>query len=381
MALEPVQQLKSIVTKVKNVLILLPQNPDGDAIGASWAFSFFLEKIGVNSSVAFQESELAKNRYFFLPTPDNLVSEIKGARDFVLLFNTQYNKISGVRSEQNKDELKIYITPEKGAIDPRDFSFVPASYKYDLIITIGVPDKESTGKTYEDNPDLFYEVPLVNIDHHNHNENFGQLNFVNLTASSSSEIVYEILNYIDESAMDEAIANCLLSGIISATDSFQKRNTTPKALQIAATLMGKGANQQEIVRYLYKTQTFQFLKLWGRVMARLKWDEKLKFVWSVVTPEDLVESRARIADLPSILEKIKSNYSEGDIFCILFPESFDSIKVLLKSTELSLDKIRRLDPNGTYMNDIFEFSLTQITIPQAEELILEKIKALGAKTS
>jgi nanoRNase/pAp phosphatase (c-di-AMP/oligoRNAs hydrolase) len=376
MALEPVQQLKSIIAKVKNILILLPQNPNGDAVSAAWAFSLYLEKIGVNSTVVFPGSETAKERLFFLPTPKNIAEEIKGARDFVLIFNTQYNKVSGVRSEESSNELKIYITPEKGSIDPRDFSFVPASYKFDLLVTIGAPDKESTGKTYEENPDLFYEIPLVNIDCHSHNENFGQLNFVNLAASSNSEIVFEMLSNLEEENIDESIANCLLTGIISATDSFQRKNTTPKALQIAAILMGKGADQQKIIRYLYKTQTFQFLKLWGRVMARLKWNEDLRYVWSVVAPEDLVESRARISDLPLVLEKIKSNYSEGETFCLLFPESLSSVKAMIQTSGLTLPQLQKINPSGIFSNNIFEFSLQEKNLFQAEAEILEKIKLL-----
>ena len=42
-----------------------------------------------------------------------------------------------------------------------------------------------------------------------------------------------------------------------------------------------------------KTQSFSFMKLWGRVMARLNWDENLKLAWSLVSIEDFVQSRSK----------------------------------------------------------------------------------------
>ena len=84
--------------------------------------------------------------------------------------------------------------------------------------------------------------------------------------------------------------------------------------------MDKGADQQKIVRALYKTQPLHLLKLWGRVMAQVKWDENLKLIWAFVTIEDLVQARARVDDLPAVLEKIKGNYSSAHLYMILYPE-------------------------------------------------------------
>ena len=61
------------------------------------------------------------------------------------------------------------------------------------MVVLGSPDKESLGKVYEENPDIFYEVPVVNIDNHAENDNFGQLNIVDITSSSTSEIVADML--------------------------------------------------------------------------------------------------------------------------------------------------------------------------------------------
>lgn len=374
MAIEPVQQFEKIIGQSKNILILLPQNPNGDSIGSAWAFYFFLQKTGIAATIAFSNGTTDLERFGFLPHPKNIINDLIGARDFILAFNTQYNKILGARTESTDNEFKVYITPERGAIDPRDFSFIPANFKFDLVVTLGCPDKESIGKIYEENPDIFYEIPVVNIDHHSDNENFGQINLVKINASSTSEILVETFEKFNSFSFDEVIANCLLSGIISATESFQKKNTTPKALQMAAKLMDKGADQQKIIRFLYKTQPLHILKLWGRVMARLKWDENLKLAWSPVHIEDFVQSRSDHKDIPYILEKIQDNYSAGEIFLILFNDTPDSITGLIKFNVPEKIKKAALIFGGKIKGSILEFRMEDKTIEEAEKEILEKLK-------
>ncbi|GBE17073.1 bifunctional oligoribonuclease and PAP phosphatase NrnA [bacterium BMS3Abin15] len=378
MALEPIQQFEKIIGKSKNVLILLPQNPDGDAIGAAWAFYFFLKKRGVDTTIAFSDGIHNTKKFDFLPRPKNITDNISGARDFILSFGTRHNKILGARTESDEEEFRIYVTPEHGSIDPRDFSFVPASFKFDLVVTFNCPDKESTGKIYEENPDIFYEIPVVNIDHHSNNENFGQINLVNMNSSSASEILAEIFEQSSLFSFDKVTANCLLSGIISATESFQKKNTTPKALQIAAKLMDKGADQQKIIRYLYKTQPFHVLKLWGRVMARLKWNDELKLAWSPVYIEDFVQSRSSHHDIPRILEKIQDNYSTGKMFLIFFNDTPDSVRGIIKFTEDEHIKKITSILKGETRGNIHEFKLEDGDINKAEKEVLEKIR-LGIK--
>ena len=318
MSLEPIQQFAQCLAEAKHVLVLMPQNPSGDAIGSAWAMAHALAKRGSLATVAFTDELKEAERFSFLPAPERVVDNIYGSQDFVLSFNTEHNPITNVRTERLANELQIFITPERGSIDPRDFSFIPAKFKFDLLIVLDSPDKESIGKIFEESPDIFYEIPIVNIDHHADNEKFGQINFVNITASSTAEATAEVLERLDPNAMDARVAECLLAGLMSATESFQRKNTTPKSLQLAARLMERGADQQRISRYLYKTQPLNLLKLWGRVMLRVAWEEDVKAVWSVATLEDFVQSRTTPDDIPFVLEKIRDNYSSGKIFLVAY---------------------------------------------------------------
>lgn len=377
MSLTPSQQFEELLKKTVTPLIILPSYPSRDAVATACALAFFLKSIGKDVSLSGDNVIKDKEFLSFIGEPDNILPSITGARDFVLTFSTTRNKIMNVRTETAPDELRIFLTPENGAIDPRDFSFIPAKFKFDLAIVIGSPDKEHLGKVYEENPDIFYEVPIVNIDNHSDNELFGQVNLVDMTASSSAEMVAEMLERGTLGDLIPTVTESLLAGIVSATESFQKKNTTPKCLQIASRLMDRGADQQKIIRSLYKTQPLHLLKLWGRVMANVKWNEQLKLIWAQVSVEDLVQARASAFDLPSVLEKIRGNYSSGNYFLILYPESSTQVRGLIKAASSeSLTLLAERFKEGTLHGDTLEFALSVTTLDEAERIALEKFEQL-----
>src|SRR5665647_1477095 len=197
MALSPIEQFKGLLNKSREILILIPENPSGDAIGSAWALYFFLQKAGANATINFSNSNHNNvDKFSFLPTPENISHDFSGARDFVLSFNTAYNKITDFRTEQVDDKFNVYLTPEKGTMNPKDFSFLLGKFRFDMMIVIDSPDLPSLGRIYEKNPDLFFEVPIVNIDHRTTNENFGQINFIDILASSCSEIVSDLIELV-----------------------------------------------------------------------------------------------------------------------------------------------------------------------------------------
>ncbi len=374
MSLSPYQQLEELLKKTVAPLIILPSYPSRDSLATAFALAFFLKSIGKEAFVAGENILKDKESLAFLGEPEHLLPTITGARDFVLSFNTERNKITNVRTENIAGELRIYLTPENGAIDPRDFSFIPAKFKYDLAIIVGASDKEHLGKIYEDNPDIFYELPIVNIDNHSDNELYGQVNLVDMTASSNAEMLAEMLQKSALGKLDEKTSESLLTGIIAATESFQKKNTTPKALQIASRLMDGGADQQKIIRSLYKTQPLHLLKLWGRVMAQVKWNESLKLIWTLVSIEDLVQARAHADDLPHVLEKIRHNYSSGHFYMILYPENNMVVRGLVKAASAENLALFAARMEGALHDDTFEFSLPANSLDEAENIIIGKMQ-------
>jgi nanoRNase/pAp phosphatase (c-di-AMP/oligoRNAs hydrolase) len=372
MTLAPQEQFKKFLDISKEVLILIPENPSTDAVGSAWALYYFLERKNLIPTIAF--SNHLSSKLSFLPRPGRILNEISGARDFVLSFDIERNKIKSIRHEERDGKFNIYLTPDKGALDPRDFSFILAKFKYDLIITIDCQDFEKLGKIYLENTDLFFEVPVVNIDHRSDNDNFGKINLVDVMASSSSELLYRIFQDMASELLSQDIATCLLAGIIGATESFQNKNTSPRSLTIASELMDKGADQQDIIRWLYKTHPLPILKLWGRAMAKLNLDNDLRLVWSEISLDDFVQSRSNPQDLSIILEKLKENYSEGEIFMTIFNDTPDSSTALIKTNDPETARKIVSAIKGEVSAGGLEIKLNKSNLGEAGKEIVENIR-------
>lgn len=153
MSLPSQDQINNQIRNSENILILTRHKASDDSVAASWGLFHFLKNLGKNPTVLENNSPAAKLN--FLAAPEKMEKEIVGARDFVLSFSTKYNKIMNFRTEKKEDTFEIYITPEKETIDPRDFSFIPAKFKYDLILTLGCANLDDLGPLKEKNSDLF----------------------------------------------------------------------------------------------------------------------------------------------------------------------------------------------------------------------------------
>ncbi len=317
MSLSTDDQFTKILSSSEHVLIILPQNPTGDMIGAGYGLTHFIENTGNQATIAFKDPSGNKEMYSFLPQPENVKDSLSGSRDFVLTFKTTHNDITDVRSERADDEVRVYITPNKGMIDSKDFSFGLAQFPYSVMIAIGGSDKEAFGSLLTEIPDIFYDIPVVNIDNKSDNEDFGKINIVDLTASSVSEMITRLCEYTERQSVDNNVAQCLLTGIISATDSFRSNHTTPNALSRAGSLIEYGADQHEIVTHLYKSQPLSLLKLWGKALSKLQVHYNGQIVSTVITTSDITQTTSNTHLIPQIIDKIKKNHTTAKFFIII----------------------------------------------------------------
>lgn len=326
------EQFERLLNSNKDILIVLSENPNGDEIGAGFGLAHLLEKVGLNVTVAFSNPSQSAKLYSFLPTPEKVIDTLSGSRDFIVTFKTKHNKIINVKTEELEDKLNIKITPEKGIIDSRDFSFGLADFPYDLMIAIGLNNKESSGGIFKSMPDIFFDIPIINIDNSSSNENIGQLNIVKLTSSSVSEVVLNLFENEFENILDSKIAQCFLCGIIVATDSFRSQRTTPKALSYAGDMIDAGANQQDIIINLYKTQSIGFIKLWGRALKNLQKTVDESIITTTLSETDFKKTGTGVQYLSNLIEKIKQNQSSGKVFVIIYEEK-DKIKAMIDTSK------------------------------------------------
>ena len=134
------------------------------------------------------------------------------------------------------DSFKLTIAPRDGFIpDPRNFQFsstgAPAGAAADLIFTVDVLEPTQLGKLYD--PGLMAAAPIINIDNHDPNKDYGKFNLVEPEAASISEIVTFFLRAVN-APIDADIANNLYQGITAATNNFQSPKVAAATFETAA---------------------------------------------------------------------------------------------------------------------------------------------------
>lgn len=288
------EQLIQLLKNHKSKLLLTKNEINGDLFGSLLAWGFFLGNPStsqkINNDGGFPTLFLPRYKelrkiYSFLPEYEHVINDISGVRDFILSFNVKENDIKHVHWEKENGHLNIIITPEKGSIDPRDFSFLPAKFNFDLLFVLGTTDFSELGETYEKNSDLFFELPIVNVDTSTGNENFGQLNIINPVASCLAEQSFDLMMKVNEEGIKDEVAQCLLTALVEATDNLKGPKVTPHTFDVASFLMERGGNHQQILSALYDTETLESLKLWGKLLERL--NEKDNIIWSYISREEL----------------------------------------------------------------------------------------------
>ena len=81
--------------------------------------------------------------------------------------------------------------------------------------------------------------------------------------------------------IDKDTAECLLTGIIGDTGSFQYQNVGEDTLRVAATLMEKGADKDKIIYNIYRNIDFKEVKMWGKFIESMMIEDN--FVWAAIS--------------------------------------------------------------------------------------------------
>jgi bifunctional oligoribonuclease and PAP phosphatase NrnA len=146
---------------------------------------------------------------------------------------------------------------------------------------------------------------VVNVDHHHDNDRFGDVVLIDDDASSTAEIVRDVLRELDV-ALTPAIAQALYVGLVTDTGRFQYTNTTPKALRLAAELVETGADVHDVFRHVYETVQFAKLKLLARALERAQRYEDGAVVISYLLKDDFAEVGAAEPFSEGIIDHLRA---------------------------------------------------------------------------
>lgn len=377
MELTPKQQTTELVRGASRILVVTHTNPDGDALGSTLALAMVLKKLGKEVVAVIQDP--IPETFGFLPGITDVLDRLNQTKDFIISLATTKATVEklGYKSVPAKSRVDIIVTPGTGTFGPQDVSFSEGTFKFDLIFVLDSPDLDRLGTLYDENTDLFYQTPVVNIDHHPGNDYFGKVNWVDLTSTSTAEILVSLIESLgrEKTLFDEEIATALLTGITTDTGSFQNSNTTPKSLTVAAQLVAAGARHGQIVRAIYKTKKLSTLKLWGRVLSNIQHEPQERFVWSSLRADEFSAVGALETEASGVIDELLKSAPAIE-FALLLSERQTGLHGSMRAIEAGVNvaEIARLF-NGGGHEQAAAFVLEGETLSTKQEEIVAKIKA------
>lgn len=263
----------------RSVVLACHVNPDGDALGSLLGMSLALRSLGKETYPTWGSDPVATPpSLMFMPGADSLV---------------QYSELP--------DESDLFVALDCGAAH-----------------RLGDLEKLALASD-----------PLINIDHHPGNDEFGTLNVVVDFASSTAEIVAFLLK--DAGVIfDHDIATCLYTGLVTDTGRFQYGNSSPETLRLAASLLSYGVQAPQIALEVFESAPFTYLKLLGRVLERATLFSEHRFVYSWITRKDLKETGVGADETDLLIDALRAT-RDADVAAIFKEQKDGNYRVSLRS--------------------------------------------------
>lgn len=248
--MEPQDVKQQIAENLKNahsVLVTTTNNPSVDEVASAIGLTQMLHSM--NKHAASVISSNIPTALKFL-NPDTIIEKSTDRlRDYVISFDKE--KADKLRYKVEDDLVKIFITPYKTIISKDDFNFSQGDFNVDTVVVLGATKREELDEAVLQHGRVLHDSAVITINAGGEKApSIGSMNWVDSGASSVSEMLVALSDQLGNGLLKDDSSQALLTGIVSATDRFSNKSTTPQVMTVAAQLMSAGANQQVIVENL-----------------------------------------------------------------------------------------------------------------------------------
>jgi phosphoesterase RecJ-like protein len=266
-------------------LLTTHENPDGDALGSLLATQRILEALG-------------KDSVMFL-----------GAKEFPLPVEYRFLPLDEVFHEPPADIAdRIVVFLDCGNIDRMPVDFLRSDTK------------------------------VINIDHHHDNTRFGTVNLVDVEASCTAEIIYELAGLLGVELTAE-MANALYVALVTDTGMFMYENTDARSHRMAAGLIEAGVQVNDIYRRLYEHAPIEKLKLLAHALEAIELKDQGRLAVTYITTDDYVTTGASEALTEGVIDHLRT--IDGAVVAAVVRDLSDgdraARKVSMRSTDGRVD--------------------------------------------
>lgn len=230
-------EIKNLLTPDNKIVILTHYNPDGDAIGSSLGLKHFLKEKRINADVI---------------VPNDFPKFLKWMPEAKQIIIADYKRKIAGEAIYNADVIFIL-----------DFN---ASHRSGNLV--GPWLEKARGKK-------------ILIDHHQQPDNFDFI-YSDVSIPATSQMIYHFIQALnEEDKVNQDIAECLYTGIMTDTGGFRFRSTSAETHRITANLIEKGANPAMITSNTWDTNTVSRLQLLALILGRIEVvkDGKVAILW------------------------------------------------------------------------------------------------------
>lgn len=236
-----INKIKDELAKVSDVLIVTHEHPTYDSMGSTLALFLGLSGMGKKVTVACPDPMTVEHSNFI--GANKMVSSL-GHKNFVISLDYIDGSIEKVSYNIEGDKFNLVIEPRPGF---ENFNQEKVHYSYagagaSIIFTVDTIHLGGLKKLYEEDKELYATKPIINIDRHPNNANYGHTNMVDMQASSTAEVIFQLLAGLGI-AVTQDIATNLLNAVAGATNNFQNANTSALAFEVAATATKAGGKR------------------------------------------------------------------------------------------------------------------------------------------
>lgn len=274
--------VETVLRRHNSFVIAAHMRPDGDAIGSTIAMGEALKQLG-KKVILINESGIPQNLSF-----------MKGCEQI--------------------------IQPSKNTIDA------------DVLISL---DNGSWKRLGKQTIEAVKNIPLcLNIDHHETNDRYGDINCVMPEECSTGALLYDLFKYMNL-PFSSTIRDAIYIAISTDTGSFQYERTTPKVMEMAADLIRLGTNVHEINRKLYQESSWNKLIAVREVLNNMHLAANNKISYSLLTTQRKKELGIHEEDTEGLIDILRS--IRGTVLSAFFEEQEDGrVRISLRSKDQNI---------------------------------------------
>jgi phosphoesterase RecJ-like protein len=266
--------IRHTLEKSDHVLVITHVDPDGDAIGSLTAVGQAVKQLGLRVTLACDDK--VPERFRYLP----MTSDVRQTTD---------------------DRVG-----------------------YDVLFAVDCGDELRMGNVYGDLP---HPKPfIINIDHHVTNTRFGDVDVVEPTATSTTEILYGLFRELGVEITPD-IAMSLLTGLVTDTLGFRTVGVTAKTLRTAADLVDAGADIGFVSMHALNMRAYTTMKLWRTGFNNMHFDDGL--IWTAITSQERQEAGYRSSSGVG-LTNLLADVEEAVMAAVLMEAEDGTVKVSLR---------------------------------------------------